>query len=520
VIGSGRRARRADYLPAVPPSDPPRRPPGLSRREAILLSLGQHDKIALARDQQSAIEGALGPQPPPGGTGDSESPPAGVPLIRGIGLPQAVALNVDNMIGIGPFITLPLMVGAMGGPQALLCWIVGAVVALADGLVLAELSSRLPGSGGTYVFLRESYGPRWGRLMSFLFLWQVCFEGPLTFASGAIGFSSYLGYVVPAVSGWRINAAAAGVAALVTFMLYRRIGMVAKLGVLLAAGALASLLITIAAGIELFDVALLTDLPAGAFSLDGRFWQGLGDGSRLAIYAYLGYANVCFVGDEVKEPSRTIPRSILIAVCLVALLYLTMNAVLLGAMPWQEVAGTRYVAAVVVERAFGPAAGRLLAGLLLWTAFGSVFVILLAYSRVLYAAARSGQFFSIFARVHPRDHFPYVAVLLLGLVAALFTLIPLEAVITSIVVIAALVQYIGQNVGVHLLRRNRPDLAIPFRMWLYPLPSVIALAGWLFVLLTSRAFMLVGLLFLASGVVAFLIHQRVRKEWPFGREAT
>jgi amino acid transporter len=499
----------------MPPEPPSGRRPGFSRREALLLSFGQADKVALARDQQSAIEGALGPSPPsdPDPSGERSPDP---PLIRGIGLPQATALNANNMIGIGPFITLPLMVGVMGGPQALLCWIVGAVVALADGLVWAELSSRLPGSGGTYVFLRESYGPRWGRLMSFLFLWQVCFEGPLSFASGAIGFSNYLGYLVPAISGWRIKAAAVGVAALVTFMLYRRITVIGRMGVLLAAGALTALLLTIGAGLTLFDPARLTDLPADAFSLNATFWQNLGDGSRLAIYAYLGYANVCFLGDEVKEPSKTIPRSILLAVCLVGLLYLTMNAALLGAMPWQEIAESQYVAAVVVERAFGVAAGRFLAGLLLWTAFGSVFVISLAYSRVLYAAARDGRFFSIFARVHPRDHFPYVAVLLLGLVAALFTLFPLDAVITSIVVIAALVQYVGQNVGVHLLRRNRPDLNIPFRMWLYPLPSLIALTGWLFILLTSRAFMLVGLAFLATGVAAFLVHQRVRREWPFG----
>ncbi|MSR37048.1 MAG: amino acid permease [Gemmatimonadetes bacterium] len=442
--------------------------------------------------------------------------PAAAPLVRGIGLPQATALNVNNMIGIGPFITLPLMVAGMGGPHALLCWLVGAVVAIADGLVWAELASRLPGSGGTYVFLREAYGPRWGRLMSFLFLWQVCFEGPLSFASGSIGFSNYLGYLIPAVSGWRIKAAALGVAALVTFMLYRRITVIGRMGVLLAAGALVSLLLTTAAGFTLFDPARLLDLPADAFTLDAKFWQGLGDGSRLAIYAYLGYSNVCFLGDEVREPSRTIPRSILLAVGLVALLYVSMNAALLGAMPWREVAASQYVAAVIVERAFGPAVGRLLAGLLLWTAFGSVFAILLAYSRVLYAAARDGQFFSIFARVHPRDHFPSVAVLALGAMAALFTLLPLDAVITSVVVIAALVEYIGQNVGVHLLRKRRPDLPMPFRMWLYPLPSAIALLGWLFVLLTSRAFMLVGLAFLATGVLAFVAHQRARREWPFG----
>ena len=118
-------------------------------------------------------------------------------LIRSIGLIQATALNVNNMIGIGPFITLPLIVGSMGGPQAMLCYIVGAIVAVCDGQVWAELSSRLPGSGGTYRFLRESYGPRWGLLMSFLFIWQVSFQGPLSFAGGCIGFANYMAYLVP-----------------------------------------------------------------------------------------------------------------------------------------------------------------------------------------------------------------------------------------------------------------------------------------------------------------------------------
>jgi basic amino acid/polyamine antiporter, APA family len=437
-------------------------------------------------------------------------------LVKGIGLPQATALNINNMIGIGPFITLPLMVTDMGGPQALLCWIVGAVIALCDGQVWAELSSRLPGSGGTYVYLRESYGPRWGRLMSFLFIWQVSFQGPLSAAGGSIGFANYLGYLVPAVEGVWLKVAAVGVVSFVTFMLYRRITVVGNIGVLLAAGALIALAVTIISGFAIFDPARLFAFPPDAFRTDtSQFWFGLGDATRRAIYAYLGYYNVCFLGDEVRDPSKTIPRSIVIAVLVVAALYITMNAALLGAMPWQEVAQNRYIAATVAERAFGPWAGRFVATLILWTAFASLFALVLANSRVLYAAARDGRYFSIFARVHPRDNFPYVALLALGSLAAVFTLIPLGTVISYLIVMRALVQFLGQNIGLHLLRRNRPDLPLPFRMWLYPIPSLIAAAGWTFIFVTSRHLMLVGFGFLASGVIAFLIHQASRKEWPF-----
>lgn len=448
---------------------------------------------------------------------DRDTVRAGEPtLIRGIGLAQATALNVNNMIGIGPFITLPLIVADMGGPQALLCWMVGAVVALADGLVWAELSSRLPGSGGTYVYLRESYGPRWGRLMSFLFIWQVTFQGPLSFAGGSIGFSNYLAYLVPAIEGWRMKAAAIAVALLVTAMLYRRITAIGKMGLALAVGALTALLLTIAAGLWNFQIERLTDFPPDAFTMDSGFWFGLGDASRRAIYAFLGYYNVCFIGEEVKDAPRTIPRSILLAVCIVAVLYVTMNAALLGSMDWREVIESRYVAATVAERAFGVWAGRTVAGLILWTAFASLFALMLANSRVLYAAARDGRFFSFFARVHPRDKFPYVSLAVLGVTGAVFTLIPLGTVITSLIILRALVQFMGQNVGLTLLRRNRPDLPMPFRMWLYPLPSLIALAGWIFIFVTARQFMIMGFAFVGTGILAFLLHQRLRREWPFG----
>jgi len=446
----------------------------------------------------------------------SPDPASSPTLVRGIRLPQATALNINNMIGIGPFITLPLIVGDMGGPQALLCWLVGALVAVCDGLVWAELAGRLPSAGGTYAYLGTCYGPRWGRLMSFLFIWQVTFQGPLSFAGGCIGFANYLGYLVPAVEGPVLKAAAVGVAVLVVFMLYRRITVIGKLGVLLAGGALLALILTTVAGFANFSLARLLDFPPDAFRLDSGFFLGLGDATRRAIYAFLGYYNVCFIAEEVEEPRRTIPRSILIAVFVVGALYISMNAAVIGSLPWREVAESRYVSATVAERAFGPWGGGLVAGLVLWTAFASIFALMLANSRVLYAAARDGRFFSIFSRVHPRDNFPHVSLLTLGGVAALFTLIPLGTVITSLIVIRTLVQFIGQHVGLILLRRNRPDLPLPFRMWLYPLPALVATVGWLFIFFTSRQFIFVGVAFLLSGIAAFLVHQSRKREWPFG----
>src|SRR6185369_15302123 len=109
-------------------------------------------------------------------------------LIRGVGLGSATTLNMIDMIGVGPFITLPLIVGAMGGPQAMLGWVLGALLAVCDGLVWAELGAAFPGAGGSYQYLSRIYGPsRWGRLFAFLFVWQISFSAPLSIASGAVG---------------------------------------------------------------------------------------------------------------------------------------------------------------------------------------------------------------------------------------------------------------------------------------------------------------------------------------------
>src|SRR4051794_6776618 len=131
---------------------------------------------------------------------DSPPPPqsSSPGLIRGMGLWSATALNMIDMIGVGPFITMPLVLSAMGGPQALLGWILGALLAICDGLVSAELSASIPGSGGSYRYLRESYGSqRWGRLISFLFIWQVSFSAPLSIATGCIGLAGYAAYYWP-----------------------------------------------------------------------------------------------------------------------------------------------------------------------------------------------------------------------------------------------------------------------------------------------------------------------------------
>lgn len=451
------------------------------------------------------------------------TPTSTPPLERRFGLLQATALNMSNMIGIGPFITIPLLMTALGGPQALLGWLVALVIVVADGLVWAELGAMMPGSGGTYRYLREGFGSeRFGRLMAFLFIWQFILSGPLEIASGYIGFANYARYILPDLS----RAGAIGLATVVGVvniaLLYRRIDSIGTLTVTLWVGTLLTTLAVILTGAFHFDPAIAFDFPEGAFHFSTGFLFGLGAASRVGIYDYLGYYNICYIGDEVKDPGRVIPRSILISVVAVAVIYLSINLSIISVVPWREfVPNTEhpqsdFIVSIFMERIYGSGVATAFTLLVLWTAFGSVFALLLGYSRIPYAAAQDGTFFRVFARVHPDKHFPHVSLLLIGLIAIAASTLSLGMVIDALITTRILIQFMGQIVAVALLRRSRPDLERPFRIWLYPLPNLVALAGWIFVFSTSgTTVILFGLVTLALGLGAFAIWTSHTKRWPF-----
>src|SRR5215467_8483422 len=236
-------------------------------------------------------------------------------LARHFGTLQATALNMSNMIGIGPFLTIPILMSALGGPQAMLGWIVALLIVIPDGLVWSELGSAMPGSGGSYVYLREGFGREtWGRLAAFLFIWQFIFSGPMEIASGYIGFAQYLGYLWPSLSGFGFAIVAAVVGVLNIVLLYRPIGSIGPITVLLWVGTLLTTVAVIFTGVGHFDPKIAFDFPPGAFSFSLGFFVGLGAASRIGIYDYLGYYDICYIGDEVKQPARVIPRSILLSI--------------------------------------------------------------------------------------------------------------------------------------------------------------------------------------------------------------
>ena len=443
-------------------------------------------------------------------------------LRRELGLIQATALAITDMVGIGPYITIPLFLATMGGPQAMLGWLVGAALAFCDGLVWAELGAALPKAGGSYNYLREAFGPhRMGRWLSFLMVWQVIFSAPLSIASGSIGFADYLHYLLPLFPPWGVRLVAAIFPLLLVALLYRNIGAIGKLSVVLAAGVLIGCLGIILSGLPHLSACRLFDFPVGAFHLNWIFWAGLGHATLYALYDYFGYYNVCYLAEEIRDPGRVIPRAILFSIFTVAVLYILMTASFLSVMPWREVMQSRFIASLYIETLWGTAAGKLMTVLLLWIAFSSVFSLLLGYSRIPYAAAIDGNFFPAFGRLHPKGGFPHISLITLGVIASLFSLGRLSEVIGSLIATRVLIQYLPQTIGFFLLRFRRPDLARPFRMWLYPLPGIISLCGWVYVLGTAATrSLLFAFGVLAVGTAVYMVRARAQHEWPFHERYT
>jgi amino acid transporter len=460
-------------------------------------------------------------------------------LSRQVGFGSALSLNMINMIGVGPFITLPLVVMAMGGPQAMLGWILGALIAICDGMVWAELGAAMPQAGGSYAFLREIYGrDHAGRWASFLYVWQLGFSAPLSIASGCIGLAQYAAYLWPSLAGTVARAGqhpwlgsihftsllAASTCVVIVALLYRNVRTIARLAWVLWGGVILTIGAVTVAGFTHFHPAMAFTFPAHAFQLDALFFQGLGAATLITTYDYWGYYNVCFLGGEIRNPGRNIPRAVLLSILIVAGLYLAMNVSVLGVVPWHELTssiqtqGKLAVVAVVMQRTFGATAARIAAALVMWTAFASVFALLLGYSRVPYAAALDGNYFRVFSRLHPRHLFPNVSLLALGAVTTVFCFFDLSHVISALVAIRIILQFVLQQVGVIVLRVREPQMPRPFRIWLYPLPPLFALVGFLFVLFSRKDAsreLIFALVIALSGSAIYFCRAYLRKEWPF-----
>ena len=469
---------------------------------------------------------------PPTSPGDASS--AQPQLQRKLGILNATSINMSNMIGIGPFITVPLILSTLGGPQALLSWFVGAIIAVADGLVVSELGASLAGSGGPYVFLRDSYGrERWGKLMAWMFIWQFLFSGTLEIASGSIGMVQYLSYLWKGLGDhpWGIKFMAAGISTLVMLSLYRKIQDIAKLMLILWITTLATTGWVIISGLVKMTPRLAFDFPPHAFDLNWAFLVGLGSGTIQVIYNYLGYNQVCYLGGEVKRPERTIPYAVILSILGVTAIDFLLSFSFVSVVPWREMIkpgsmAYNAVASVFMDKIYGPWGAIAISVMILFTAFASVFALMLGYSRVPYAAAQDGAFFRWFGVLHPKGEFPHRSLVLVGVLCIAASFFTLADIITALILARLLVVFGGQIIGLFILRKYRREVPRPFKMWLYPAPAILALVGWLYVFGSGIADPVKGWKFalyafgtIAVGLVAYFILAARKRDWPFTRQA-
>ena len=430
----------------------------------------------------------------------------------------ALASNMLNMVGVGPFLTVPLILGTMRGPQSLLGWICGTLISLCDGLVWSELGAAMPASGGSYEYLRRAFGPKSaGNLMSFLFVWQVVLVGPLTAASGGVGFADYARYWMPQMTDVQHTVLAMSVCIAVTFLLYRDIRAIGRISQVLWVGLVVAIGIIIFSGAIHFSPQRAFSFPSEAFHLSSGFFLGLGAATLISTYDFSGYFNICLIGGEVETPAITIPRTIVLSIATLSGVYIAISLAIIGVVPWREAITSMAIISDFTARLYGPSAAAAMTGLILWIAFASVFCVLLGYTRVPFAAAVQGQFFSPFARLHARRGFPSFSVIAMGILSAVACLLSLDALIRTLIVVQIITQLAPQCLAVMVMRQRRLDVPKPFQMPLYPLPALAALAGWIFVLCCSgRAYLVAGVIVTIAGVLAYLLRAKRRREWPFG----
>jgi amino acid transporter len=438
-------------------------------------------------------------------------------LQRRLGLIQATAINMIDMVGIGPFITLPMVIGMMNGPYFLYAWIAGAVLSFVDAMVWSELGAAFPKAGGSYNFLKEAYGPeKTGKLMSFLFVWQTMIQAPLVIASAAIGFASYLSYLVP-LNGFTSKAVSGGVVILIVVLLYRKIEAIGKISVLLWGGVIFTMLWIIGGGIAHGNFTAPLQHMNDGLTINYALITAMGFASVKTMYSYLGYYNVCHLGAEIKNPTRNIPRSMFLSIAGISVLYLAMNISVTSVVPWQEAKDSEFVISVFMQRLAGDTAANVVTVLVLWVAFASVFSATLGYSRIPYAAATDGAFFKVFAKLHPTRQFPHISLLFLGALAFIFSLLfRLSDVISAILAMRILIQFIGQAIGLLLLRKARGKDAFPYRMPLFPIPVFLGIILWAGILVsTGWKMVLTGLAVILAGSIVYFIKAKQTREWPF-----
>ncbi len=433
-------------------------------------------------------------------------------LERKINLLQATAINMTDMVGIGPFVVLSVVADIIGGPYFLYAWIAGAVLSLVDGMVWSQLGATFPMAGGSYNFLKEGFGPKWGKLMSFLFVWQTLIQAPLVIASAAIGFAQYFNYITP-LTPIQGKALSGSVVLLIITLLYRKIDAIGRISVLLWSGVLLTMGWIIGGGLlSGHFIEPIVHINDG-LTINHAFVAAMGFAGVKTMYSYLGYYNVCQLGGEIIHPEKNIPKSMFISIIGIAILYVLMNVSVAAVLPLAAIQKSKFVVSLFIESIAGHFWAVIATILILWVAFASVFSATLGYSRIPYAAAKDGAFFSIFAKLHPTKHFPYISLLFLGGIAFVFSLLfKLKDVIDAILAMRILIQFMGQAIGLLLLVKKRGLSSFAWKMPLYPIPALLAIVLWGYIFYSTGLVMVQrALMVIALGIIAFVIKSYIQK---------
>lgn len=391
-----------------------------------------------------------------------------------MGLGSATVVIVANMIGTGIFTTTGLMLGFGLSPRmVLLCWLLGGLVALAGALCYAELATTMPRAGGEYIFLREIYGP----LPAFLTGWTSFFVGfAAPGAAAAVAATKYLAAadLIPA-GPWVGKSLAVFFVASLTAVHYCGLRLGTRVQNALTGLNVTLLLALIAAGLasRRADWGFLQQAPAG----DGAAPFGMGMALMFAMFAYSGWNAAAYLSEEVRDPARTLPRSLLLGTATVAVLYLLLNLVYFAGATPGELAGKEAVAEIAARNLFGDAAAIALALLIALGLVSALSAYTLIGPRVYFAMARDGLFFRFAAQVHPRFRTPSFSIVAQGVVAALLALTgTFEQLLFYIGFALGIFPWMAV-LGVILLRRREPQRERPYRVWGYPLTPVFFLVA-------------------------------------------
>jgi APA family basic amino acid/polyamine antiporter len=427
-------------------------------------------------------------------------------LPRKLGVVDATAIVIGTVIGSAIFLVPNAVARSLPSARLiLLLWALTGVLSFFGALAYVELGAMIPDTGGQYVYLREAYGP----LVGFLSGWAsflVMQTGGI--ATLAAGFSIYLAYFVPlTVVGAKL--ASVALIAVVTMVNYR--------GVRLGAG--------VQKIFTFLKLAGLTVIVASAF-LSGRHveiaaasgggelsWQHFGVAMIACLWAYEGWNCISFAAGEVKRPERNLLLALALGTGSLIAIYLVANIAYMHVLPVSEIAATDRVAAKTAEVTMGPLGGKLVSLTILLSIIGASNGAVLTFARLYFAQARDGLFFRAVGNVHPRFETPHISIAVQGVWAAVLAVSGSYERLFSYVVFAAWIFYGMTVLAVVVLRRKRPDLPRPYKMWGYPFtPLAFAAVAFWFVIntiFTTPVSSLTGLAIVATGVPVYYIWRKV-----------